>query len=256
MKTGTKFAAKRNPIGIGLDLGSFVFGYENPIDKGIDKGIDKVCDLFEEGNGRFRTFPRGPGGCNAGGSGWQNPGSLDSAHGNRATLFEAGITRADLRTGSGTDVRKVMPPRYRWTGRTARHHGLTSRENINACHLLSDVLGGSGLDLRNLATCSRGANTVQDGSTQGANNMYTYETQVKNAIEKEGQTVYCKVTANYQGVRAVATEFHIFAIDYLPDGSPGLKIDRTVPNELISGRNLGTYLDPTAGQPVPIAGMN
>jgi RHS repeat-associated protein len=252
LKTGTKFAAKRNPIGIGLDLGSFVFGYENP----IDKGIDKVFDLFEEGNGRFRTFPRGPGGCNAGGSGWQNPGSLDSAHGNRATFFEACITRADLRTGSGTDVRKVMPPGYRWAGRTARHHGLTSRENINACHLLSDVLGGSGLDLRNLATCSRGANTVQDGSTQGANNMYTYETQVKNAIEKEGQTVYYKVTPNYQGVRTVATEFHIFAIGYLPDGSPGLKIDRTVPNELINGRNLGTYLDPTSGQPVPIAGMN
>lgn len=37
LRGGARVGAKRNPIGSAVEIGSWVFGYENPIDKGLDK---------------------------------------------------------------------------------------------------------------------------------------------------------------------------------------------------------------------------
>ncbi|MET7810459.1 DNA/RNA non-specific endonuclease [Streptomyces sp. NPDC005395] len=213
--------------------------------------------MFDKPQSRWGTLTRGSGDCSAGSSGWVNPGMADSANGNRATFMEACLTQdfLDQNEGSDTDVRKVAPPGYRWAGRTARHHGLTPRENINACHLLAKELSGDGKDLRNLSTCARGANAAQTGSTQGVNHMYTYEAQVKKAVAA-GQTVYYRVTPDYKGNRTVAWQYRIQASGTNPDGSAGISISAQAPNELINGRNLGMSVDPTTKQPVPLAGMN
>ncbi|MEU5162037.1 DNRLRE domain-containing protein [Streptomyces sp. NPDC020875] len=250
-RKATKFGVKRNPAGLLIEGGSWVFGYENPLDTAIDRLFDAVTP---------KPFtPRGRGGCGAGSSGWLNLGKNDKSKGGRATGMEACLTEQYVKEnksrGTSTKVKEVAPPGYQWARRTAAFHGLSKRRNINACHLLADTLTGSGTDLRNLSTCSRGANTYQEGSTQGEKNMRKYETDVESAL-KAGMTVYYKVTPRYQGNRTVADGFHMEAVGTYADGSVGMMFQDIVPNELINGRNLGTYNDPNTGDPVPVGGMN
>jgi len=188
------------------------------------------------------------------GCGWVEFGDLDTAHGNRATGVTACLNSAYLAThqGSSTDA-AISPPGYLWAQRTAGFLGQNPAASINKCHLLGAQLSGSGTDLRNLATCSRAANFPVAGSSQGPNNMYTYETQVRQAIE-QGQDVYYQVIPQYSGDRTVPTGFTITAIGYRADGSIGLQINAYVPNDL-AGRNLGTFNDPNTGQAVPHGAM-
>ncbi|MFD4829424.1 DNRLRE domain-containing protein [Streptomyces uncialis] len=249
-RKAAKFGTKRTPVGLGIEAGSWVFGYENPVDTAIDRLFDAVTP---------KPFsPRGPGGCDAGSGGWLNLGETDKANGGRATGMEACLTQKYVEDnksrGSSPKVKEVKPPGYDWARRTAAFHGLSTRSNINACHLLADTLSGSGTDLKNISTCSRGANTWQDGSTQGAQNMRRYETEVQDALEA-GMTVYYKVTPQYKGSRTVAESFHMQAIGTNANGVVGLMFQATVTNELINGRNLGTYNDPETGDAVPVGGM-
>jgi RHS repeat-associated protein len=190
---------------------------------------------------------RSPRGC-----GWVEFGDLDAARGNRATGVTACLNSAYLATHEGSSP-SVDPPGIRWAQRTAGFLGGNPDFDINRCHLLGAQLSGSGSDLRNLAPCSRSANFPVPGSTQGANNMYNYETQVRQAID-EGQDVYYQVIPQYSGDRTVPTGFTITAIGYRADGSIGLQIEAYVPNDLF-GRNLGEFNDPNTGQPVPTGAM-
>nr|WP_319020246.1 DNRLRE domain-containing protein [Streptomyces peucetius] len=191
------------------------------------------------------------------GEGWVEHGDLDSANGNRATGVTACLTPEYLANNPGTktDTSVVTPPGYRWAQRAAGHFGARPvQENINACHLLGKQLSGSGTDPKNLATCARGANAAQEGSTQGANNMSTYEARVRAAVDA-GQHVLYTVTPEYSGSRTVPTGFHISAYGTNPDGSTGLRItDVFVPNTLKTGQNLGMLNAPGTGAPVPTGG--
>ena len=132
--------------------------------------------------------------------------------------------------------------------------GLAPSSAINACHLLGSDLSGSGTDLRNLATCSRQANTAVRGDGRIADHMFSYESQVKHAIDS-GQVVYYSVTPQYSGGRTVPISFDITARGTKPDGSLGLSLSQTVPNAVYSPRrgwkNLGTVTDSRTGLAVP-----
>jgi RHS repeat-associated protein len=206
-----------------------------------------------------KPVPRGPDGEDSDDDdkecGWVQHGDLDASNGNRSTGVTACLDQEYLatHTGTATDTSVVTPPGYRWAQRVAGHLGVTPRENINACHLLANQLGGSGTDLNNLATCARGANAKQLGSDQGENNMADYEQQVADAIAA-GQEVMYSVTPSYTGNRTVPDGFTITAYGTNPDGTPGLDIDKFIPNTL-KGRNLGTFNDPKTGAPVPTGSM-
>ncbi|MFF0558225.1 DNRLRE domain-containing protein [Streptomyces sp. NPDC004266] len=189
------------------------------------------------------------------GDGWVKHGELDANNGNRSTGVTSCLTKdyLDSHSGSATDTSTVAPPGYRWGQRVAGHLGVSPRENINACHLLGNQLSGSGTDLKNLATCSRGANAWQTGSAQGANNMQNYEQQVYDAVQA-GQDVLYSVTPTYSGPRTVPTGFTLTAYGTNPDGTPGIQINTFIPNTL-QGQNLGMYNDQNTGNPVPTGSM-
>ncbi|MEU6989788.1 DNRLRE domain-containing protein [Streptomyces sp. NPDC046465] len=249
---GAKTVSKRNPVGSAIQGASWLFGFDNPIDKAIDKAIEAATGGGKKGSSKTR---RGSGGCGAG-AGWDNFDDTDSANGGRAVGMEACLTQEYVGSheGTSTQTKKVAPPGYRWAGRAARYFGLDSRSNINACHLLAKELGGDGLDQRNISTCSRGANTYQDGSTQGDKNMRKYEAKVSNAVSG-GQSVYYRVTPRYKGNRTVATGFRMTAVGTYADGSGGIRFSVFIDNDLTNGRNLGGFRSPETGGPVPTGGM-
>ncbi|MGW6458219.1 DNRLRE domain-containing protein [Streptomyces sp. NPDC055078] len=247
-KNAVKFGAKRNPVGTVVELGSWALGYESP----VDTAVDRLFDTF----GPKPFSPRGDAGCNAGGGGWLNLGDTDKKHGGRATGMEACLTEDYLAQnksrGSSPEVQDIAPPGYRWAQRTARHNGMNPPKlHINACHLLAAELTGSGTDLRNITTCSRGANTFQSGST--IKTMRTYEIMVKDAVDA-GMTVYYKVTPKYKGNRTVAESINMHAYGFNNDNSVGMKFNVTIPNELLNGSNLGRYNDQNTGVPIPVGG--
>jgi hypothetical protein len=104
---------------------------------------------------------------------------------------EACLTKDNVDGGTPTNTQTVAPPGYRWAQRTAGFLGARPDTAINACHLLGKQLGGSGTDLKNLATCSNQANYV-------GTSMRTYENQVRAAVDA-GQEVHYTVTPIYQG---------------------------------------------------------
>jgi hypothetical protein len=177
---------------------------------------------------------------------WVKHGELDSANGNRATGVEACLTQDNIGGGTPTNTQTVAPPGYRWAQRAAGLLGASPDTAINACHLLGKQLGGSGTDLKNLASCSNQANYA-------GTSMRTYENQVRAAVDA-GQEVHYTVTPVYAGNRTVPTSFHITAYGTNPDGTPGIQINDIIPNTL-KGQNLGTFNDPNTGQPVRTAGM-
>ncbi|WP_390899381.1 hypothetical protein [Streptomyces mirabilis] len=112
--------------------------------------------------------------------------------------------------------------------------------------------------MRNLATCSRQANVTINGDGRIEDHMYSYESQVKSAIDS-GQVVHYTVTPNYAGSRTVPVSFDITARGTMPDGSPGISFSQPVPNSIYSPRkgmtNLGTVMDSRTGVAVPTGSM-
>ncbi|MDL2082285.1 DNA/RNA non-specific endonuclease, partial [Streptomyces sp. GXMU-J15] len=132
--------------------------------------------------------------CRRGGEGWVEYGALDTVYDNRATGVEACLDSNYLDTHEGSStVKEIKPPAYQWARKYVMYlGGLAPSSAINACHLLGSDLSGSGTDLRNLATCSRQANTAVRGDGRIADHMFSYESQVKHAIDS-GQVVYYSV---------------------------------------------------------------
>ncbi|MFC9931902.1 DNA/RNA non-specific endonuclease [Streptomyces sp. NPDC127190] len=180
-------------------------------------------------------------------NGWDKFLPNDPVNGKRAQGVTACLNKGYLAAHNGTSA-KFKPPGYEWSRDFATSKGMRKGREINNCHLLGRLLGGSGTDPKNLSPCARGANTYQNGSTQGAANMFAYETQVKDAIN-DNQDVLYSVTPVYRGNRTVPTGYRIWAYGTKPDGSAGVSIDKTVPNTLRNGDNLGTQSDSSG--PVP-----
>ncbi|MEU3660972.1 hypothetical protein AB0E77_14650 [Streptomyces sp. NPDC032940] len=115
-------------------------------------------------------------------------------------------------------------------------------------------LTGSGTDLRNLATCSRQANTAARGDGRINDHMFSYESRVKEAVEN-GQVVHYTVTPKYSDAWTVPVSFEISARGIMPDGSPGIAFRQPVPNSVYSPRSgwksMGTVTDSRTGLPVP-----
>ncbi|WP_121547339.1 DNRLRE domain-containing protein [Streptomyces fungicidicus] len=188
--------------------------------------------------------------------GWVEHGALDKKNGNRATYMTSCLNKATLKKGTKTDPSVFAPPGYRWAQRTAAHLGAKPvRENINACHLLANQLGGSGTDPHNLATCARGANAKQIGSRQGDKNMAYYEEKVMNAVNAN-LDVYYTVRPSYSGRRTVPTGFHMSAYGIDPEtGALQTVVAPTFVSNDLRGRNLGSFVDHNTGRQVPVGGM-
>ncbi|MEU1185312.1 DNA/RNA non-specific endonuclease [Streptomyces sp. NPDC005820] len=215
--------------------------------------------LLADGNGTG-TDTQNRGDCRRGGEGWVEYNDLDSANGNRATGVEACLDSDyfDTHEGSST-VQGIKPPGYQWARAYVGHlGGLDPALAVNACHLLGSDLRGSGTDLRNLATCSRQANAAVRGDGRIDDHMFSYESQVKDAVD-HGQVVHYKVTPQYSGARTVPVSFDITARGTMPDGSPGIAFSLTVPNSVHSPRkgwkNYGMVIDSRSGLPVPTGSL-
>ncbi|MGW7287761.1 LamG-like jellyroll fold domain-containing protein [Streptomyces sp. NPDC054847] len=202
---------------------------------------------------------RRDGDCRVNGAGWHRYGDLDAVNGDRATGAYACLDQEFLGRKPGTEVvSSIRPPGYDWAGRYAGYLGLDAPRSINNCHLLGADLSGDGKDLRNLATCSRAANThVSEANGQIEHNMYFFEAQVREAVN-EGQVVMYTVNPRYDGPRTVPVSFEMRARGVHPDGSLGINFDEVVPNSLKSKRfnqwrNLGVVTH--NGVPQPVGGM-
>ncbi|MFI0977156.1 DNA/RNA non-specific endonuclease [Streptomyces sp. NPDC021093] len=217
----------------------------------VADGTDDETSADEEPAQSPRT-PRGTDTNRKRPCGWVDLGDRDAKNGNRATAMNACLTASSIQGGTST-TEKVRPPGYKWATRTAAHlRAFPIKQNINNCHLLGKQLGGSGTDLRNLATCSRSANAPQDGSRQGAGNMTTYENQIRDAVGG-GEEVEYRVTPRYSGRRTVPTGFAMVANGTKPDGTPDIRINVFVSNSL-KNRNLGMFNDPRTGRQIPTGG--
>ncbi|MEV7679883.1 LamG-like jellyroll fold domain-containing protein [Streptomyces sp. NPDC088341] len=200
--------------------------------------------------------------CRRNGEGWREYGDLDVANGNRSTGVEACLNTAFIKEnpGSNTNTKEVAPPGYGWANRAAAFHGNKPPYFWrNACHLLGKQLGGDGLDLRNLSTCARAANAnpVAPGDPGLPQHMYTFESQVQEAVA-QGQTVSYHVVPKYADTRTVPVSYEITARGITAGGRLGLVLDEVVPNMMYSTKsklhfNLG--LVSRNGQPVPTGGM-
>ncbi|MFI8509614.1 LamG-like jellyroll fold domain-containing protein [Streptomyces sp. NPDC085460] len=216
------------------------------------------------------TDQGGPRDCRMWGSGWRTYGPLDENNGNRATGVEACLdshfidkaNNPGSKPNTGTEEKPMYrPPGYDWAKRYAGHLGAPDPQNWrNACHLLAKQLSGSGDRLDNLSTCSRAANanpysTVQPGFEP---NMYTYETQVKDAIDA-GHVVHYQVTPKYEGARTVPTGYEMKATVYWKGGGSKQLFHDTVENKIYSLKygqwyNMGRVQ--FQGGPVPLPGTS
>ncbi|MGX9873634.1 golvesin C-terminal-like domain-containing protein [Streptomyces cellulosae] len=189
--------------------------------------------------------------------GWVEHGALDKKNGNRATYMTSCLNKATLKKGTETNTSVFAPPGYRWAQRVAAHLGAKPvRENINACHLLANQLGGSGTDPHNLATCARGANAKQKGSRQGDKHMAYYEQKVMDAVNAN-LDVYYTVRPSYSGRRTVPTGFHMSAYGIDPEtGVLQTVVAPTFVSNDLRGRNLGSFVDHNTGRQVPVGGMS
>ncbi|WP_208780080.1 LamG-like jellyroll fold domain-containing protein [Streptomyces griseorubiginosus] len=181
--------------------------------------------------------------CSMGtGVGYQVPGALDDA--GRATGVFACVTESSIRpSGSGkvTVAARSQLSGYSEAQDYADQMGLNPERTINACHLIGDVLGGSGGDVRNLGTCWRGVNTFDRTSgSLGRNNMRVMEDEVKKAAQR-GQSVAYTVVPQYRTAGSkVPYRFVLTARGYYNSGAAGLSDTMTVYNTYgPSGVNLG-----------------
>lgn len=210
----------------------------------------------ENGSNEPNSKPRD---CRRNGNGWVHLSDTDSANGNRARGMESCLDQAYLDAHKGSETTKdVRPPGYYWARKFANHMDLIPRTSVNNCHLLGNQLTGSGVDLRNLATCSRQANTKINGAGTIAGHMASYEEQVRAAIG-QGEVVHYTVTPQYSGERTVPVSFDLKAVGVTAEGESGIYINTTVPNFMYSSirgwRNIGLVTDSRTGQAVPVGGM-
>ncbi|MFE9796033.1 LamG-like jellyroll fold domain-containing protein [Streptomyces goshikiensis] len=211
-----------------------------------------------------------PSDCRLWGSGWRKYGPLDENNGNRATGVEACLdshfidkaNNPGSKPKTGTEDNPLYrPPGYDWAKRYAGHLGAPDPQNWrNACHLLAKQLSGSGERLDNLSTCSRAANANPYSNVQPGfePNMYTYETQVKEAIDA-GHVVHYQVTPKYDGARTVPTGYEMKATVYWKTGGSGQLFHDTVENKIYSLKfgewyNMGRVQ--YQGGPVPLPGTS
>ncbi|MFE7275585.1 DNA/RNA non-specific endonuclease [Streptomyces sp. NPDC057623] len=221
------------------------------------KILDKVKEKPQERDYKPPMFD-----CRRDGRGWQDPGATDPANGDRSTGRTACLDTAYLAEGLGSDAKEVKPPGYFWARRAMAYHGnFPLGYWINNCHLLGSQLNGSGLDLKNLSTCTRAANAQRQAGTDPGlpQHMLTFETQVKNAVDA-GQVVWYQITPKYSGARTVPVAYEMTARGLTPDGRTGLVLDQIVPNSAYSNKfksyfNLGLVTD-QAGLPVPLAPLS
>ncbi|MDH2387249.1 DNRLRE domain-containing protein [Streptomyces sp. HNM0663] len=199
------------------------------------------------------------GDCRRGGTGWVDHGSVDAAHGNRATGVEACLDSAYLAShqGTSTDPQKIAPPGYQWARRYAGYLGNRPPSQwVNACHLLAAQLSGDGLQPENISTCARSANANRVSAMDPGlpQNMYTVEAKVKRAIDAQ-EVVHYKVIPVYAGGRTVPVAYEMSARGVSPNGEPGIILDEVIPNFMYSAkfadyRNIG--LVSRNGAPVPV----
>lgn len=97
---GAKTVAKRNPVGGAIQGASWLFGFDNPLDKAIEKAVEAAT---RGGKGGGKKSRRGSGDCGAG-AGWDNFGATDPANGNRATGMEACLTQDYLESHCGDGI--------------------------------------------------------------------------------------------------------------------------------------------------------
>ncbi|WUF66943.1 DNRLRE domain-containing protein [Streptomyces nojiriensis] len=197
--------------------------------------------------------------CRRGGKGWIDPTDVDSANGNRAVKADGCLDSEVVKHGTGTNDTD-RPPGYDWARRTAGWLGLTPERAINNCHLIGKDLGGSGSDLRNLATCSRQANVKVRGRGEITDHMRSYEERIRIAVNS-GQIVRYTVEPEYYGNRTVPTAFTLKARGWNQNGAPGIRIDAIVPNSIYSPRfdhwrNLGLFNETGTSNPIPTGGMS
>ncbi|MET7297782.1 DNA/RNA non-specific endonuclease [Embleya sp. NPDC005575] len=196
--------------------------------------------------------------CLSGGPGWKHYEKRDATNGDRAVGITACLTSESIKGGTGTD-KNIRLPGYQWAQKEAWKTGRKSWDAINNCHLLGKGLGGSGTDLDNLSTCSREANAdSMDNSPNLARNMDYYEDLARKAVTIDKQAVYYTVTPKYAGGRTVPYGYQMTARGVNRDGSPGLKFDDIVYNEMYDRKrkwafNLGYRLDGDL-KPVPVGG--
>ncbi|MFR9725136.1 DNRLRE domain-containing protein [Streptomyces sp. MS19] len=194
--------------------------------------------------------------CRRDGRGWTEASETDPAHGNRAVGMETCLDQAYLAANGGSrTTEKIRPPGYQWATRFAGYMGLNPPDAINNCHLIGKDLGGSGTDLRNLVTCSRQANYSVSGLGHVPDHMFSFESDISDAVKEDGQVVHYVVTPRYAGERTVPVSIELLARGVYEDGSPGIYIHTIVPNSLWSSgkgwRNLGLVNDHKTGVPVP-----
>ncbi|WP_343244633.1 LamG-like jellyroll fold domain-containing protein [Streptomyces sp. SID11385] len=223
-----------------------------------DQGTYETAAGNANGNGSRDDDPT----CRRGGEGWVRPSETDAEHGNRAVGIEACLDSARISSHPGSPTtREIRPPGYQWLRRTATYHQNSPRRFwVNNCHLLGSQLGGNGQDLRNLATCSRSANSDRQAETDPGNPvppMSHYEDRVRSAIDS-GEIVYYRVTPVYEKSRTVPKSFDMLAEGMWPDGSRGIDMKVSVPNLMYSNRtgawiNAGTVTH--LGVPVPTDSM-
>lgn len=126
--------------------------------------------------------------------GWVEYGDLDGL--NRVTTMNAIVTPDMYDTGTEANG-NILP-----TGWNKQNQDSGNPKQLNRGHLLGNVLGGSGDDLRNLITLYRNANYPE---------MYFgAEEIVKNAIEN-GSVVRYRVTPIFEGDALMAKGIHLMA---------------------------------------------
>ncbi|MFC8360260.1 LamG-like jellyroll fold domain-containing protein [Streptomyces griseorubiginosus] len=189
--------------------------------------------------------------CRRNGQGWVEYGDLDSVYGNRATIMNSCLDSAYLNSNKGSAANGSLATGYQWAKNTVNDWGYVDDTYwVNACHLLSKQLSGTGQSSANLSTCTRPANAMVRGADRIEENFRHYEKIVRGAIS-EDQVVHYSVTPNYADGRVIAESWTFNATSWDKDGNQHLLFSGgSVRNEL-GGRNLGLQADPD-GNPVPV----
>jgi hypothetical protein len=151
-------------------------------------------------------------------------------------------------SGGSPAANQQSVPGYTWAQTYAsRELVINARSSINACHLIADILGGSGRVQANLATCGRGANTYSKPDNVSAS-MRVFERLVQAEAKIPGASVYYQVVPTYDGSHTIPTAFIMYARSSL-----GWSDDIMVGNVVVGSNgipvNLGTAIDKSGNYP-------
>ncbi|MFE2064059.1 LamG-like jellyroll fold domain-containing protein [Streptomyces sp. NPDC059467] len=189
--------------------------------------------------------------CRRGESGWVDYGALDRTHGNRATTMNSCLDSAYLSANKGSPAVGTLATGYQWAKDTVNDWDYDDDSYwINACHLLSKELTGTGRNSANLSTCTRPANAMVRGDDRINVNFRHYEKIVRKAISGN-KVVQYSVTPNYAGDRVVANSWTFNATAWDKNGKRSVLFSGGVVHNVIDGKNLGRQNDDD-GNPVPV----